>query len=78
MPFSMPTIAYISNLFPSPVEPYVVDEIRELRRRGVTVLPSSARKVVNGLDRKLQHLAAETLYLQPAFSDTLFSGEGNR
>ncbi len=60
----MPTIAYISNLFPSPVEPYVVDEIRELRRRGVTVVPGSARKVIHLLDKKLQPLAAETLYLQ--------------
>jgi len=67
----MPTIAYISNLFPSPVEPYVVDEIHELRRRGVTVLPSSTRKVINGLDKKLQPLAAETLYLQPLRTEAL-------
>ena len=61
----MPTIAYLSNLFPSPVEPYVVDEIRELRRRAVTVVPCSARRVKPGLDWHLQPLAAETLYLQP-------------
>jgi colanic acid/amylovoran biosynthesis glycosyltransferase len=61
----MPTIAYLSNLFPSPVEPYVVDEIRELRRRGVTVVPCSARRVKPGLDWHLQPLAAETLSLQP-------------
>jgi len=35
------TIAYLANLFPSPVEPYVVDEIEEVRRRGVKVIPSS-------------------------------------
>jgi colanic acid/amylovoran biosynthesis glycosyltransferase len=61
----MPTIAYLSNLFPSPVESYVVDEIRELRRRGVTVVPCSARRVKPGLDCHLHPLAAEALYLQP-------------
>ena len=34
-------IAYLSNRFPSEVEPYVVDEIRELRRRGIDVLACS-------------------------------------
>ena len=61
----MPTIAYLSNLFPSPVEPYVVDEIRELRRRGITVVPSSARRVKAQLERDLQPFAAEATYLQP-------------
>jgi colanic acid/amylovoran biosynthesis glycosyltransferase len=59
------TIAYLSNLFPSPVEPYVVDEILELRKRGITVVPCSARTVKPGLGLHLQPLAAETLYLQP-------------
>ena len=31
----MTTIAYIANEFPSPLEPYVIDEITELRRRGM-------------------------------------------
>jgi colanic acid/amylovoran biosynthesis glycosyltransferase len=61
----MPTIAYLSNLFPSPVEPYVVDEIRELRTRGVTVITCSARKVRDGLDKTLQPSASGTLYIQP-------------
>ena len=60
----MPTIAYLANLFPSTVEPYVVDEICELRRRGITVVPCSARRVKPGVDQHLQSLAAETLYLQ--------------
>ena len=30
----MTTIAYIANEFPSALEPYVKDEIGELRRRG--------------------------------------------
>ena len=31
----MLTVAYLANAFPSPVEPYVGEEIEELRRRGV-------------------------------------------
>lgn len=34
----MTTVAYIANAFPSPVERYVIDEICELRRRGVRVI----------------------------------------
>lgn len=40
----MPTVAYLANLFPSAVEPYVVDEIDELRGRGVRVIAASARR----------------------------------
>jgi glycosyltransferase involved in cell wall biosynthesis len=62
----MPTVAYLANQFPSPVEPYVVDEIRELRRRGVRVVPCSARRAGSAaLDDQLAAFAAETLYLQP-------------
>lgn len=62
----MPTIAYLSNRFPSPVEPYVADEIRELRRQWVHVIPCSARSVDSkNLCADLKPLAAETLYLQP-------------
>ena len=68
----MPTIAYLANLFPSPVEPYVIDEIRELRRRGVTVVPCSARRVASKLDQDLRAFAAETLYLQPLQITSLF------
>jgi colanic acid/amylovoran biosynthesis glycosyltransferase len=67
----MPTIAYLANLFPSPVEPYVADEIRELRRRGVTVVPCSARRVLPGLHRDLQPFVGETLYLLPLRITTL-------
>jgi glycosyltransferase involved in cell wall biosynthesis len=38
------TVAYLANQFPSPVEPYVVEEIEELRRRGVRVIAGSVRK----------------------------------
>ncbi len=40
----MITIAYLANQFPSALEPYVSDEIRELRRWGVRVIPGSVRK----------------------------------
>src|SRR4051812_11638326 len=62
----MPTIAYLANQFPSPVEPYVYEEIAELRRRGLQVIACSARcpdRVTQ--ETPLQLLAAETLYLEP-------------
>lgn len=60
----MRSVAYIANLFPSAVEPYVMQEIAELRRRGVAVTPCSARRAT-ALDQGLKSWAAETLYLQP-------------
>jgi colanic acid/amylovoran biosynthesis glycosyltransferase len=38
------TIAYLANQFPVAVEPYVGEEIRELRRRGVRVISGSVRR----------------------------------
>jgi len=38
------TVAYLANLFPSEVEPYVAEEIKELRKRGVRVITGSVRK----------------------------------
>ena len=62
----MTTVAYLTNQFPSPVEPYVVEEIRELRRRGVDVVPCSARRAdVASQNHELQEFADETLYLEP-------------
>lgn len=40
----MLTIAYLANEFPSLVEPYVGDEVAELKRRGVYVITGSVRK----------------------------------
>lgn len=40
----MLTVAYLANQFPSAVEPYVVEEIEELRRRGVRVIAGSVRR----------------------------------
>ena len=37
-------IAYLANLFPSAVEPYVVDEVEALRGRGVQIVTGSVRK----------------------------------
>lgn len=41
----MLTVAYLSNLFPAAVEPYVLDEIQELRSRGVRVVSASVLKL---------------------------------
>jgi colanic acid/amylovoran biosynthesis glycosyltransferase len=40
----MLTIAYLANQFPSAVEPYVSDEIQELRRQGVNIVAGSVRR----------------------------------
>src|SRR5437764_4129307 len=59
-------IAYLCNQFPSPVEHYVGDEIRELRQGGITVIPCSARRAeCDTLNEELQQLVAETLYIRP-------------
>ena len=44
----MLTVAYLANQYPSAVEPYVIEEIEELRRRGVRVIAGSARKPRTG------------------------------
>ncbi|MGD0988687.1 MAG: glycosyltransferase family 4 protein [Candidatus Sulfotelmatobacter sp.] len=46
----MLTVAYLANQFPVAVEPYVVEEIRELRRRGVRVISGSVRKSIRAQD----------------------------
>ncbi|HUA14237.1 MAG TPA: glycosyltransferase family 4 protein [Verrucomicrobiae bacterium] len=43
----MLTVAYLANQFPSPVEPYVADEIEELERRGVRVIAGSMRRAAD-------------------------------
>jgi colanic acid/amylovoran biosynthesis glycosyltransferase len=67
----MVTVAYLTNQFPSSVEPYVAEEIQELRRRGVRVIPCSARYNPAAHDPALKSFAAETLYLQPLRPDLL-------
>ena len=46
----MLTIAYLANQFPSEVEPYVGDEIAELRRRGALVISGSVRRPKDGAE----------------------------
>jgi colanic acid/amylovoran biosynthesis glycosyltransferase len=61
----MPTVAYIANQVPAPVEPYVAEEIQELRRRGIRVIPCSVRRPDAGLDADLKAIAAATQYVLP-------------
>jgi colanic acid/amylovoran biosynthesis glycosyltransferase len=62
----MTTIAYIANQFPSPLEPYVIDEIAELRRREMQVICCSGKRVSpNGLSLAERAFWKETLYFQP-------------
>ena len=63
-PCKPPAVAYLANLFPSPLEPYVVEEIRELRRRGIDVIPCSARRARPSHGER-QPLAGETICLRP-------------
>lgn len=46
----MLTVAYLANQFPSQVEPYVGDEIEELRRRGMVVISGSVRSPKAGAE----------------------------
>jgi colanic acid/amylovoran biosynthesis glycosyltransferase len=66
------TVAYLANIFPSSVEPYVIEEIRELRKRGVTVIPCSVLQVDAGLGGHLEVWAEETLCLEPLHFGLLF------
>jgi len=44
----MLTVAYLAIQFPSEIEPYVGEEIKELRKRGVRVIAGSVRKARAG------------------------------
>jgi len=60
------TVAYLANQFPVVVEPYVGEEIQELRRRGVQVTAGSVRRpdaARGGASREA--LEPEILCLQP-------------
>jgi len=60
------TVAYIANEFPSPLEPYVVDEIMELRRRRVKVICCSGKHVSSSNLRGAAFaLREETHFFQP-------------
>ena len=65
----MLTVAYLANQFPAAVEPYVGEEIEELRRRGVEVIPGTVRKPdaalrgSNGADSEPEILCLQPLRL---------------
>ena len=58
------SIAYLSNRFPEAVEPYVGDEINELRKRGCRVLPCSVQPPA-GFSAPQTESAPETLCILP-------------
>lgn len=59
----MVTVAYLANTFPAAVEPYVNDEIQELRRRGVRVIAGSVRRPV--AESPAHVSGQEIMYLEP-------------
>jgi colanic acid/amylovoran biosynthesis glycosyltransferase len=66
------TVAYIANQFPSPLEPYVLDEINELRRRGIEVICCSGKRVgAEGLSLAERAFWKETRYFQPLSDEQL-------
>jgi len=68
----MTAIAYIANEFPSPLEPYVIDEIAELRRRGMQLICCSGKRVSpNDLSSSERAFWKETNYFQPLTDDEL-------
>jgi len=58
------TVAYLSNEFPVSVEPYVGQEIQELRKRGINVIACSIRRSSDTAETAPAS-AGETLYLEP-------------
>jgi len=62
----MSKIAYLANHFPCAVEPYVVDEILELKKRGVEVIPCSAWPTEPGSVPQHRALALETVAIVEA------------
>jgi len=66
----MTTVAYIANQFPSSIESYVMDEISELRKRGVRVICCSGKRVRSReLGEREREFWNETRFFQP-LSDT--------
>jgi hypothetical protein len=59
------TVAYLANKFPAAVEPYVGEQIKELRERGVSMIPGSVRRPDINQRRSAALFDSETLCLQP-------------
>ena len=73
----MLTVAYLANQFPAAVEPYVGEEIQELRRRGVQVIAGSVRRAEAGSSGGSRDaLESEILCLQPVRVLTLLRALG--
>jgi len=71
------TVAYLANQFPAAVEPYVGEEIQELRRRGVQVIAGSVRRPEAGPSVAASaDLETEILCLQPVRVPTLLRALG--
>lgn len=56
-------VAYLANRFPSAVEPYVAEEIEELRRRGLEVVAGSALR--SDWNRSVPQASLDVVVLQP-------------
>jgi colanic acid/amylovoran biosynthesis glycosyltransferase len=73
----MSKVAYIANKFPSPLEPYVIDEITELRHRGVEVICCSGKQVSPGGLNAIEHAFwEETHFFQPLSDGQLVKAIG--
>jgi colanic acid/amylovoran biosynthesis glycosyltransferase len=71
------TVAYLANQFPAAVEPYVGEEIQELRLRGVQVIAGSVRQPEAGSSGGSRDaLESEILCLQPIRVLTLLRALG--
>ena len=69
----MLTVAYLANRVPAAVEPYVSEEIGELRRRGVRVIPGSVRRTDSASLKPDCDSNEQVLCLQPFRSLVLLS-----
>jgi colanic acid/amylovoran biosynthesis glycosyltransferase len=71
------TVAYLANQFPAAVEPYVSEEIQELRQRGVQVIACSVRTPDMAQRESVSAtINPETLCLQPVRMLTLLRALG--
>jgi colanic acid/amylovoran biosynthesis glycosyltransferase len=68
----MLTVAYLANQFPSPVEPYVAEEIAELRSRGVRVIPGTVRRPCAQSSQIPRKEDAEKIVIRPVSLVVLF------
>jgi colanic acid/amylovoran biosynthesis glycosyltransferase len=60
----MRSVAYLCNQFPEPLEPYVRNEIAELRQHGCSIVPCSMRRPGNSFGESV-FLEPETTYAFP-------------